>query len=136
MAPSQPAAHNQTDEHLRSADAEHFLDHVLRARELFGLEFRGVDGRGVEGGDAQDGGVEVVEAFLHEHGADLRADAAEGFVFLDVDGAVGFADAGEDGFLVERTNRADVDDFGVDVVLGGEEFGGLDRGQRGAAVSD
>jgi len=50
----------------------------------------------------------------------LRADAAEGFVFLNINGAMCFADAGEDGFLVERTDRAQVDDFGVDVVLGGE----------------
>ena len=44
------------------------------------------------------------------HG-DLGIDAAEGLVFFDQQGAVRLADGGEDGLLVERTNRTEVDDL-------------------------
>ena len=97
---------------------------------------RAVDGGGVEGADALHGGVEVVEGFLLDHGGDLRGDAAEGFVFVDEDGAVGFADALEDGFLVERTDAAEVDDFGGDVEFFVQAVGGGQGGEDGASVGD
>jgi hypothetical protein len=50
------------------------------------------------------GGVEVIEGFFHLQQRDLGADAAEGFVFLDVDGAVSFADAGEDCIALRRNS--------------------------------
>jgi hypothetical protein len=46
-------------------------------------------------------------------------------VLLDDQHAVGLAHGGEDRVLVERADGAQVDDLGVDVVLLGEELGGL-----------
>ena len=95
-----------------SGDGEDFLDDAIGGGELQRFERGAVDGGGVEGADTLDGGVEVVEGAFLDHAGDLRGDAAEGFVFVDQDGAVGFSHAGQDGFFVQRTNTAEVDDLG------------------------
>src|SRR4051812_13969334 len=99
---------------MRSADAQRLVDNVGRARKLARLHFRRVDGGGVKRGDTQHGSIEIVKSFLHQHRSDLRTDTAKQLVFLDVNGAMSLADAGQDRFLVQRTDAAQVYDFSVD----------------------
>ena len=118
------------------ADAEGLFDDDLGCWKLDGLEGRAVDGGGIERIDAEDGGVEFVEDGALNHVGDLSTDAAEGFVFFDVNGAMGFSDGLEDGFFVERTDGADVDDFGADAVFGFKDFSGFQAGDDRATVGD
>ena len=60
----------------------------------------------------------------------------KGLFSSDEHRAMRFANGTINGFFVERTNRTEVDDFGVDIVLGGEQLGGLERGEDGAAMGD
>ena len=83
-----------------------------------------INRRGVDRADALDRSVEVIEGvFLDEHGHH-RGNSAEGLGLIDEHHAVGFHHGFEDGVHVERADRAEVEDFGVDAVFGLEDFGG------------
>ena len=62
------------------------------------------------------GRVEAVEALVGDDRGDLGAPAAQPRVLLDGEQAAGLADRGEDRRGVERDERAEVDDLGVDAV--------------------
>lgn len=118
------------------ADAEGLLDDDLGSWELEGLKGRAVDGGGIEGVDAEDGCVEFVEDGALNHVGDLSSDATEGFVFFDVDGAMGFGDGLEDGFFVEGADGSDVDHFRADAMFGFKDFSGFQAGDDGATMGD
>src|SRR5262249_55237262 len=58
--------------------------------------------------------IEIIERMLHDLRGDLRADAGERPAFFHRHAAVGFLDRLDDGFRIERAQRAQVDDFGGD----------------------
>src|SRR5690606_23808689 len=115
-------------------DRERLGEDALDGRELESLDGRAVDRRSVEGAHATDGGVEVVKAFFLNDRGDLRGDAAERLVLVDEHDAVRLADGIENRLLIERTDRADVDHLGADVVLRFEHLGGLECGENRAAM--
>ena len=78
----------------------------------------------------------MVERFALDHVHHLRADATLGPPFLDDDGAVGLRDRSGDRRLVERPQRAQVDDLRRDAFLLGELLGGLERDGHGLGVAD
>ena len=118
------------------ADAEGLFDDDLGCWKLDGLEGRAVDGGCIEGIDAEDGGVEFVEYGALDHVGDLGSDAAEGFVFFDVNGAMGFSDGLEDGFFIEGTDGSDIHHFRADAVFGFKDFSGFQAGDDRATVGD
>ncbi len=118
------------------ADAQDFRDDVRRSGQLALLKFRAVNGGRVERTNTKHGRVEVIETFFLDEAGDLSADTAEGFVFFDDDRAVGFANGVKNGFFVEWTDGAQVEDFCVDIVFRGEKFCGMERGEDSATVSD
>ena len=73
---------------------------------------------------------------LGKEGRDLGADSAEGLVLVDQHGAMGLGHGVEDGLLVERTDGAEIDDLGLDAVLGGQDLGRREAGQHRATVGD
>jgi hypothetical protein len=66
----------------------------------------------------------------------LGSDAAEGFVFFDVNGAMGFSDGLEDGFFIEGTDGSDIHHFRADAVFGFKDFSGFQAGDDRATVGD
>ena len=95
---------------------------------------RTVNRRGVQGRYAPNRGVEFVKDLFLQSRGNLRAHAAEGFVFFDNHRAMGFPDGIQDRLFVQRANRAEVHHFGVYLVLGCEKFGGFQAGDNGPPV--
>src|SRR3546814_20951774 len=67
---------------------------------------------------AHDGRVEVVEAMLHRDHREFAGDRADRPAFLDDDAMVRLLEAGEHRRGVERADRAELDDLGVDPKIG------------------
>ena len=108
---SPPHAHRQarlTVSTIRSTDG---IGEVLERRRR--------RQRDVRRRDAHDRRVEAVEALVGDDRHDLRAPAAQPRVLLDREQPARLLDRGEDRRGVERDERAQVDDLGVDAVLGG-----------------
>jgi hypothetical protein len=103
---------------LELADAQNLGDDIRRPGQLALLEFRAVNGRCIQSADSEDGSVEVIEAFLLNEAGDLGSNAAEGFVFFHDHGTMRFAHGVEDGFLVERSDGAKVEDLRFDIMFG------------------
>ena len=93
--------------------------------------------REVGAGNALNGGVEVVERLrLDDLSTDLRADTKHGEATLDRDEAVRLLDRSLDGVNVQRTDRPQVDDLGLDAFLLLEDLGSLHRKADHARVTD
>src|SRR5439155_1168698 len=84
---------------------------------------READERYVVRGDAAHGRLEVEERALHDGRGDLGAGAEAPRRLVDDDGAAGLGDRGDDRLAVERGDREQVDDLGLDPVLGLEHVG-------------
>ena len=95
------------------------------ARDERVLERRAVGDRQLVGGE-QPGVVEVVEPVLGDPPEQPRAPAAGARPLLDREQAVGPGDRLEHGVEIERPERAQVDDLGLDAVAG-KLLGGLER---------
>src|SRR3989338_8974900 len=118
--------------------AEHLLDRGndgRRLRQRGVLHVLRVRHRDLGAADARHRPVEVVEAALHDPRAHLPGAAAPPPPLLHDHGAVGPGDRGEDARGVEGTERAQVDDLGLDP-LHGEPVGGLQRLAERAPVGD
>ena len=102
---------------MESERRQYFGDDGLGVGELELLQRHAVDGRSIERGDAKDGGIQVVEGVLGKQRGDLRADAAEGLVLVNEDGAVSLGHGVEDGLFVERADGAQVNDLGFDAMF-------------------
>ena len=50
----------------------------------------------------------------------LGGDTAERLVLINENGSVCFANGIQDGILVQRTDGTEIEDFSIDVMLGGE----------------
>ena len=81
------------------------------------FQHRLVGDEGVHGADAADRRVEIVEELIGDAGGDLCAVAPAEHVFVGHDDAAGLADRRGDGLPVVGIERAQVEDFYVDVVL-------------------
>ena len=73
--------------------------------------------RSVDGGNPLDGSVKVIESLILNKKGNLSVHAAKRFVFFDQQHSVCFADRGQNGFRVERSNGAQVDDLGGNPVF-------------------
>ncbi len=62
-------------------------------------------------------GVEIIEGFGHDNGRDFRADAVLAPAFLGANNTVGFLDALNHGCCIQRAERAQINDFGVNPLL-------------------
>jgi len=90
------------------------------------LERRSVRDGCVERCDADEGPVEIVEGFFGKDGGDFTRNASGFGVFVDDQALIGFSHGVENGFFVERHERAQVNDIGFDTFLR-EGFGGFQR---------
>src|SRR5206468_163306 len=97
---------------------------------------READERYVVRGDAAHGRLEVEERALHDGRGDLGAGAEAPRRLVDDDGAAGLGDRGDDRLAVERGDREQVDDLGLDPVLGLEHVGRLAGDAEHGAVRD
>ena len=65
-------------------------------------------------------------------GGDSFSDTAAADVFFDGDDAAGAGAEGEDGFVIQRAGKAEVDDVAFDALLGEGLGGGVGGGDHGA----
>jgi len=89
------------------------------------------------------GRVEIIEAFravlefvVHVLAADFSADSARAETFADRNQAAGLADGFGYRFYVQGFKRSDVYHLGIDSVLVGQDFRGIERPHRHSAVAD
>ena len=91
----------------------------------------------MRGRDADDRSVEVEEAFLGRDRGDFRPPAAQARILLHRDQAARLAHGVEDRDGVQGNEAAEVDDRGLDAVLGRKTVRGLNRlGDHGGQGGD
>ena len=93
------------------------------------------DARYLRAGEPGDGAVEVVECLLGHHRRYLSAVATEPVVLINHEALAGLAHGIEDGFLVERPKRPEIDDLDTDPFVH-DDVGGLERVVRHQPVRD
>ena len=117
-------------------DGEDLFDNALGIGKLMRFDVRRVDGWSINSTDTLDGGIEVIEGVFLNESRDLSGDAAEGLRFVDETGFVGLFDGFDDGVLVKWADGAEIDDLGVDSVLGLENFSSFEAAEDACAVSN
>ena len=110
-------------------DGEDLFDNALGIGKLMRFDVRRVDGWSINSTDTLDGGIEVIEGVFLNESRDLSGDAAEGLRFVDETGFVGLFDGFDDGVLVKWADGAEIDDLGVDSVLGLENFSSFEAAE-------
>src|SRR5438105_210701 len=100
-----------------SQHGSHGVDHLVLTRQRGLLEVERVRHRDLDAADARHRSVEVIESQLLELCRYLGAKPARAPGVLDHDRAVRLLYRLDQGFRIERTQRAQVDDFGVDAIL-------------------
>lgn len=93
-------------------------------RRLF--QVRGMDSRRLRCTRASAGRVEIVKALLYRDHREFAGDRTDRPAFLDDDQMVGLLEARQHRRRIQRTQRAQVDDLGVDP-LARQLVGGLDQ---------
>lgn len=68
--------------------------------------------------DSGDRRVEVVESVLGDPGADFGRQTAGPLTFVDDEGTMSLAHRRKNRLVVERTQSAQIEDFGVDALVG------------------
>ena len=81
----------------------------------------------VPAGDARDRRLEMIEAMLLHQRGEFRAEARGQRRLVDDHAAAGLLHRGDDRLEIERQQRAQVDDFGVDAGLGRRRLGDMDH---------
>ena len=92
--------------------------------------------RGKGGADALDRSIQVPEHFRADDSGYFRTETGEHFIFMYDQHFAGLFHGGEDGFRIERDQRADVDDFHVPVMLFLQLLGDTEAEMRGIAIRD
>jgi hypothetical protein len=93
-------------------------------REAHLLELLGVRGGNLSTSNPGGRGLEVVKGVLAGESHNLAGDAEAGETRLDAEHVASLLDRLDNGFYIERLDGAQVDDLGLNTVLGLELFGG------------
>src|ERR1700683_1770810 len=110
-------------------------DHIFNLGEVVQFLRWGKRDRGIQASNANDGAVEIVKRFFVDDGCDFACEAAGARVLVKEDDFVGLLHSLRDGFAVERGDRAQVEDFEIDSVLG-QKVGGFERSMDHRGVGD
>ena len=102
---------------LKSSHGKHLVYHPASVWKLFILDVVRVDRRSVETTDPLHGGIEMIKSMLLNQGRDLGRDSIKGLGLIDKNCPVRFYNRINNGFQIERPDRAEVQNLGRDVVV-------------------
>ena len=101
---------------------ENLLHNAFSIRELMRLDVGRVNRGGIDGADTLDGGIEVIEGIFLNECRNLSGNPTEGLRFINKAGLIRLLHGLDDGILIERADRAEIDDLSADSVLKLKDF--------------
>src|SRR5215470_6050825 len=94
------------------------VQHFFLVRQKVFFKRRRIRHRRIQSGDAHERAVEVAERAFAQNGGDFTGDTPGLGVFVHNQAFVGLLQRRQDRFLVERQQRAQINDFGFDAFFG------------------